>query len=118
MTTFKPGDLILVRKSTGDWEERKLVIEHGGLFWCEADYDPDILVDWDYAKPLKRGHYDIDTFPKGPVWLRRTGYQESMLVCGRYETHVNLATASVSYNQLPYYEISTDEINWRTCVPE
>ncbi len=51
----KQGDRVLVRDSDYDkWEERIFVVYHKEVFFVEHENDTELLVGWNFAKPLPK----------------------------------------------------------------
>ena len=94
---------------------RKFVIFYSNLYWCQNPNDCMDLTPWHNAKAIpeqKRVMYDVDTFPKGLVFIRKAGAQRGAIVLACNEDSVRITgnkPGSLYYEYMDeIYEISTD----------
>ena len=125
MEDFKPkqGELVIAHQNKlfGDiGTEVIFVATHMGRHWCYLEGSTD-LHPWRYIAPTPPTQYTQETFPKGVVYLRPTGVVGASfsLVVGILRNSVRAYDFRIGYDELHYWEISTDLCKtWRKAVPE
>ena len=116
MNDFKQGEMIEVRgHSSEKWQPRVFALTYNGVIFCESRAMPlRGLYPWEHAQRISNrqiAHYDIDTFPKGAVWVRYINSKERRLVISVRTEFVQMGSLSPGYSYAEIalkMELSTD----------